>query len=349
MVKRLLRPRLRKSDKIKDPSSDGVPRITNDTIAETRAEVLRGAKKFIYPLQHSKHRVVLLSTVIGLLTLIIFFSYCMLSLYKFKSTSTFIYRVTQVIPFPAAKAGGEFVSYEEYLFEIRQYIHYFETQEDVDFSTEQSRPTLEAQRKEALAQVVNKAYIRHLAKGKGITVSTEEVDKEIELLQSQNRLGSDQAALKDVIRDYYGWTTSDFRRSLTDKILAVKVLNALDTATNAKAQAALSELKAGADFAATAAKYTDDPKTKTTGGEIPFLIARDDRNVPSELTSALYALEPGKFSEIFSVGYGLEIAKNLENKDGKIRAAYILFNYQDIQSFINAEKENNPTTLYLHL
>lgn len=349
MIKRLIRPRLRKSDKIKDPNTDGVPRITNDTIAETRAEVLKGARKFIYPLQHSKHRVVLLSSLIGVFTLIFFFSYCMLSLYRFKSTSTFVYRVTQVIPFPAAKAGSEFVSYEDYLFEIRQYIHYFETQEHVDFSQEQSKPTLEAQRKVALAAVVNKAYIRHLAKEKGITVSADEVDKEIELLQSQNRLGSDQAALKDVIRDYYGWTTSDFRRSLTDKILSVKVLNALDTQTNAKAQAALAELKSGVDFALTATKYTDDPKTKTTGGEIPFLIARDDRNVPSELTSAVYALEPGKSSEVYSVGYGLEIVKNIENKDGKIRAAYILFNYQNIQSFINAEKEKNPTTLYLHL
>lgn len=349
MAKRFIRPRLRRSDKIKNPGEQSVPRITNETLADTRKQVLKGGKKFIYPLQHSKHRVVLLSTTIGVLALLVFLGYCLLSLYRFKSTSTFIYRVTQVVPFPVARAGGSFVPYEEYLFEIRQYIHYFETQEKVDFTKEQSRPQLESQRKVALDTVINRAYVQKIAREKNITVSAEEIDKEIETLQSQNRLGSDQGALKDVIRDYYGWTMNDFRRSLADKLLQVKVLGALDTETQARAEAALAELKAGADFSAITAKYSDDANTKSNGGEIPFLIAKDDRNVPSQMTSALYSLQPGQTSELINVGYGLEIVKNLEIKDGKVRAAYILFNYKDIQTFLNAEKEKSPPTTYLKL
>lgn len=346
MVKKIIK-------KVKRDKSDhtdaSVPRITNETLEDARKEVLKGARKFIYPLQHSKHRVVLLSSLIGLVILIIFLSFSLLSLYRFKSTSTFIYRITQVIPFPAARIRGEFVSYEDYLFEIRQYIHYFETQEKVDFSKEPGSLQLEAQRKIALQKVVDQAYIRQLAKERDITVSAEEVDAEIELLQSQNRLGGNPAALRDVIKDYYGWTISDFRRSLTDRILQTKVLAALDTETKSRAEAALAELKAGADFGAVAAKYSDDPSTKDKGGEVGFLIDRTDRNVPSQMTDTLFQLQPGQYSDIINVGYGLEIVKNIENKDGKIRAAYILFNFKDIQEFLNAEKEKNKATVYIRL
>ncbi len=325
----------------------GIPRITNETLAETREEVLKGAKKFIYPLQHSKHRVVLLSSLIGLAALLVFFSYSLLALYRYKSTNTFIYRVTQVVPFPIARVGGRFVPYEEYLFEMRQYMHYFQTQEKLDFSKPENKSQLENQRKEALKTVINREYIKRLARQNKITVSASEIDAEIANLESQNRLGSDNTTLKDVIRDYYGWTINDFRRSIADKLLAVKVLDKLDTETRARAEQALSELKAGKDFAEVAKAYSDDAGTKANGGDIAGLIDKQDRNFPAQMTAELYKLQPGQYSGIFNIGYALEIVKNVEVKDGKIHAAYILFNYKDLQSFINAEQAKVPAQQFV--
>lgn len=336
------------SKKDKEPEQDkGLPRITNETLAETREEVLKGARKFVYPLQHSKHRIVILSSLLGLAVILSFLAYSTFALYVQKSTSTLMYRVTQVVPFPVAKIGSGFVPYEEYLFEIRQYVHYFEYKEDLDFSLQENKQQLESQRKEALDRTIKKFYIRRLAKENKITVSDEEVNKEVELYQSQNRLGSDEQVLRDVLRDYYGWTINDFKRQLTSRILSEKLIDKLDTSTRERANSALAELKAGADFAQTANKYTDDTNTKGKGGEIPFLIDEQDRNVPSQMTKKLFALKPGEYSDVFSVGYGLEIVKNLENKEGKIRASYILFNYKNIETFINAEKEKTPATVYL--
>lgn len=345
-MKRLIK-KFKRGDKNEAPSDTS--RITNETLEETRKEVLKSSRKFIYPIQKSKHRVVILSSIIGAVVFIAFIGFSLLSLYRYKSTSTFIYRVTQVVPFPVAKAGSSFVSYEDYLFEIRQYIHYFETQENVNFSELEGKQQLEAQRKVALQKVIDQAYIRQIAKDKKITVSDEEIDKEIELLQSQNRLGSNPEALQEIIRDYYGWTIKDFRRSLSDRVLFTKVLAALDTETTDRANAALAELNAGADFGAMAAKYSDDASTKDKSGEIGFLIEKVDRNVPAQMTSALYVLNPGEISGIVNVGYGLEIVKNLENKDGKIRAAYILFNFKDMQVFLNTEKEKHKATSYIRL
>ncbi len=345
-MKRLIK-KFKRSEKNEEASD--VSRITNETLEETRKEVLKSSRKFVYPIQHSKHRVVILSSLIGAAVLVAFLGFSLLSLYRYKSTSTFIYRVVQVVPFPVAKAGSSFVSYEDYLFEIRQYIHYFETQENVNFSELEGKQQLEAQRKVALQKVIDQAYIRQIAKDKKITVSDEEIDKEVELLQSQNRLGSNPEALQEIIRDYYGWTIKDFRRSLSDRVLFTKVLQALDTETTERANAALDELNAGADFGVVAAKYSDDTSTKDKGGELGFLIEKVDRNVPAQMTSALYALNPGEVSGIVNVGYGLEIVKNLENKDGKIRAAYILFNFKDMQVFLNTEKEKHKATSYIRL
>jgi len=327
----------------------GLPKITNETLAETRKEVIKGAKKFVYPLQHSKHRIVILSSLLTLVVSVAFLGYSVFALYVQKSTSTLMYRVTQILPFPAAKVGSSFMPYEEYMFEIRQYVHYFENQEKLDFSLPENKQQLESQRKEALDRAIKKYYIRKLAKANKITVSEDEVNKEVELYQSQNKLGSEEQVLRDVLKDYYGWTINDFKRQLTSRILSEKVNDKLDTEAREKANLALAELKAGADFAAIADKYTEDTNTKGKGGEIPFLIDKQDRNVPSQMSSQLYSLQPGQYSEIFSVGYGLEIVKNIENKDNKIRAAYILFNFKSIENFINAEKEKSPATIYLKL
>jgi hypothetical protein len=75
-----------------------VPRITNETVAEHRENVLKGARKYKYPLEHSKHRIVIISATLLAAAFIGFFVYVGLSLYRFQNTSLFTYRVTQILP-----------------------------------------------------------------------------------------------------------------------------------------------------------------------------------------------------------------------------------------------------------
>src|SRR5437868_2020079 len=96
------------------PSLDDVPQITSDTIAEHREQVLKGARKFIYPLAHSKRKIVAVTITVMIAAIIGLFVYCYLALYKFYQYNTFVYRVTQVVPFPVAKTAGHYVDYENY-------------------------------------------------------------------------------------------------------------------------------------------------------------------------------------------------------------------------------------------
>lgn len=330
-----------------DQLQDGVPRITNETVAAHREQVIGSARKYIYPLGHSKHRIVTVSAAIFIFTAIIFFGYCILSLYRFQSSSTFIYRVSQVIPFPLARTGSNFVAYENYLFELRHYTHYYENQLKTDFNDPKNKPQLTLFKKRAQEKVINDVYVKQLAAKHDVTVSNQEVNNQIAIVRNQNRLGSSDKVFEDVLKDYWGWTVDDFKRSLRGELLAQKVAAKLDTETHVRAQAALAELKGGADFAAVAKKYSDDNNTKPTGGEFGYAVDQTSRDLPAQTTDALLKLKPGQYSEIISVGYALEIVKNIEMSGEKVRGAHILFNFKGIGDYVNELRSKQKTRVYI--
>lgn len=329
--------------------SDGPARITTETIAEHREEVIGSARKYIYPLQHSKHRILLISTSVLIAGVIGFFAYCTISLYRLRGDSTFLYRVTQVLPFPVAKAGSQYVAYENYLFELRHYVHYYESQLKLDFNSVEGKAQLAAFQKQALDKVVSDAYIKKLADKYKITVTDKEVNDQIAIVREQNRLGSSDQVFEDVLRDYWGWNVDDFRRSLRSQLLAQKVVATLDTGTKQRANDALQELNAGGDFAAVAKKYSDDSATKDNGGDFGT-VDKTNRDLTAQTTETLFALKPGDHSGIINIGYSLEIVKNIEQvSPTKVHGAHILFNFKDVLVYLNDIKQQEKTQLFIKL
>ncbi len=335
----------RKSDA--EPDKTGVPRITNETVAEHREAVLGSARKYIYPLQHSKHRVVLLSSSIFLLAIVIFFSYCLLSLYRFQGSSIFLYRVTQVVPFPIARAGNKFVDYENYLFELRRYKHYYVTQQKVDFSKQENKPQLAEYKKRALEQVINDAYVKQLAAQHNVTVSDKEVEDAITILRMQNRLGGSEEVYENVLKSQWGMSVNDYKRVIKQGLLAQKVVSELDIDTHERAAQALNQLQGGADFVELAKQVTEDPGTKESGGDFGLDITATTPDLPAQLTIELFKLKPGEYSGIINTGYALEIVKNLEQNGEHVRGAHIQFNFKDVNGYINDLKEQRPTRTYI--
>ncbi|HET7639112.1 MAG TPA: SurA N-terminal domain-containing protein [Ktedonobacteraceae bacterium] len=336
-LKQLLAKRPRRKKKAEpeklDQAIQSIPRITNETVAEHREEVLSSARKYIYPLKHSAHKVVIISTSLFAIALVTFFTYCLLAVYKFHSTSTFIYRISQVIPFPVAKAGSHYISYESYLFELRHYMHYYETQQKVDFSSESGKQQLADFQKQALDSVVTEAYVKQLAKQNGVSVSDKDLNDAIALVRSQNRLGSSDQVFEDVLKEFWGWSVADFKRELKQEMLAQKVVATLDTDTQGRARQALDQLKGGADFASVAKQFSDDVVTKENGGSYGISIDKSDRDLPPQVIDVLFKLKPGETSDIVTTATGLEILQ-LKDVDGnKVHAAHIMFNFKPISTY----------------
>jgi hypothetical protein len=336
----------RPEEKISEALSN-VPRITSDTVEEHREEVLSSARKYIYPLQHSKHHVVRNSILILLLVVVIFFVSCGLALYKLQSTGGFIYGVTKVVPFPVAKVGSHYVSYESYLFELRRNMHYYHTQQHADFSTTSGKQQLERLKRQAMNSAVQAAYVGELAKQHGVTVSNSAVNEEVNLLRKQNRLGNSDRVLREVLSEFWGWSEKDFKRELHQQLLQQAVVAKLDTATNQRAQAALDKLEQGAKFDALATKVSDDATTKAAGGQYSAPITANDRSLPPALTAQLAKLQPGQISGIINTGYALEIVKVTDNKNGTIRAAHIQFRFQPINNYTKQLQKDLPVREYI--
>lgn len=352
MKKRLskLLKRKKKTEIVPEPQLEGeVPRITNETVAEHREEVLSTARKYIYPLQHSKHKVVVFTTGILIFAIVFFFSYCTVALYKLKTNSAFLFGVTKVIPFPIAKAGPNFVAYENYLFELRHYVHYYETQQKTDFKSDSGKQQLSEFKRRALDKVINDSFTKELAKKNKVSVSDREVDDLVRILRAQNRLGGSDKVFEDVLKEYWGWSVDDFKRSLRSQLLAEKLVAKLDTEATSKAATALAQVRAEADFGEVAKNYSDDQATKNNGGDFGFLVDKTNRDLPSQTTDALFKLQPGQTSDIVNNGFGLEILKVKEVQGDKLKAAHIIVNFKDINVYLNDLKDREKARSFVKL
>lgn len=348
-LKKLIR---RRNNNLPAPFEEnpGVPRITNETVAAHREEVLSGARKYIYPLQHSKHRIVLISSGIFIAAILVFLTYCVVSLYYLQSTSTFLYRVTQVLPFPVARSGHNFVSYENYLFELRHYMHYYEKQQDLSFGTDAGKQQLQSYKQRALDKVVNDALVKQIAEEKSVEVTDEELNKQFDIAREQNRLGGSDQVFEDVLREYWGWTVKDYRRSLRSEMLAQEVIAVLDQDATNKAKQAVNELATGAEFGVVVNTYSNDEESKATGGDFG-LVDKSNRNISPQTIDTLFNLKQNEVSAPVTIPYGnsyaLEILKNLEAQGDRVRGAHIIIQLKDINEFLNDRKEQKPVRLYI--
>lgn len=337
-------------------SLENVPQITNETIAEHREDVLSGARKYIYPLQHSKHRIVVITTTIMVGASIAFLIYCVLGLYRFYQSNTFLYRVTQVIPFPIARVGGNFVDYENYLFQLRHYVFYYQTQQQANLNDPNYKQQLLNYRKVALADTINNAYVKKLAGQNHVSVSDKEVDERMNEVREQNRLGSNNKVFADVLHSYFNWSINDFKRSLKDEILAEKVAAKLDKDATSRANSALAAIKTGTDFGSLAKQVSDDPSSKPSGGDYGFGITQTNANVPPQIIKALFSLKAGQVSDVIlasptdaAAPPTLEIIKVTQTDGTTVTAQHIVFKLKDLSTYIKPLEAKTPPKTYVHL
>lgn len=322
--------------------------ITNQTVAEHREEVLKRARKFKYPLQHSKHRVLIVSTFLVVVALGGFIMYASVLLYKQQSTSSFSYNITKLAPFPVARLDGEFVPYEHYLFELRHYLYYKRTQENLDFNSPEGKSQYEGIKQLTLQKVLRDEYVRKIAKQNGVTVTKKEVDVAVTQLRGQQVI-SDNKTFEGVLRSFYDWSEDDLRRVLYQQLLRQKVSAVIDKDKVSKAESVLQKIKAGADFGEMAKANSDDLSTKDNGGVIDRTITRSSRDFTPAQLETIYSLKVGQVSDVVQTPTGLEIMKILESDGQKVKIAHILIAYRDLDQYLDQQLTTKKITKYIKI
>jgi peptidyl-prolyl cis-trans isomerase C len=84
-----------------------------------------------------------------------------------------------------------------------------------------------------------------------------------------------------------------------------------------RAQAVLTRLQAGEDFAKLAAAHSDDAGSKAKGGDLGYFAP--GRMVP-EFEGVAFHTDPGKISDVVETKYGLHIIKVVDHTDARERS-----------------------------
>lgn len=112
------------------------------------------------------------------------------------------------------------------------------------------------------------------------------------------------------VQAYYNAHLNDFKvpEEVKTRHILISVARNADAATEAaakaKAEDVLKQLKAGANFADLAKKYSDDPGSKDQGGELPLM---PTSNLDPAYAQAAMALNPGQTSGLVRSQFGYHI------------------------------------------
>ena len=275
-------------------------------------------------------------------------------LYRVQDYSTFSYNVTQVVPVPVGRVGSSFIFYKDYLQDFRRQVYYFETQQQLDFDQPEAddQVTLAELKNSAMQRVIDRIYIKKLAQRYELSVNAQEIDRHLELLQSQNKLGGDLDDIEDVLQSFWDLTLEEYRQIIADQLLQKKVVRHMDVQLNNNAyertQAVLRQLKSGEDFAEVAGIYSEDVVTAVRGGEYNFLLDLEEQDEDPLVLQAIFETPVGQFSEIIDTGQRLVIVKVLANEGESLRrAAHISISYLLLNDVLKDIREDEPVTLYI--
>ena len=203
-------------------------RITSETVAQHREQILAGGRKFKYPIQYARHKLVINAIIISVVSLAAVVLIGWWQLYPSQNNSNFMYRITKVLPLPVAKVDGQFVLYSDYLMKYLSSIHYLEQKEQLSLKTDDGKRQVAYVKQQSMQDAIADAYAIKLAKSMNITVGDTELQG---FLKSQRQSSSGEISEQTynaVILDYYGWSPNEYAHATENKLLRQKVAYAMD-------------------------------------------------------------------------------------------------------------------------
>ncbi len=321
------------------PKKTEVPagRITTDTIAEHREQVLAGGRKFKYPVQYARHRLVINAIIIGVAALLLLVGLGWWQLYSAQNTSEFMYRVTKVIPVPVASVDGQAVAYSDYLMKYRSAIHYLIEKEQVNVSSEDGRRQQNFHKRQAMDAAISDAYALKLARELGIVVSDSDIEAFLIDERASNE-GVSEATYNAVIRDYYDWSPEEYRYVVKNKLLVQKVAFAIDDKARQTAEAVTAKVKSGVtDLGQVVAQVNQQAVTQAEYRQAVWVPrSNQDRGV----TAAAAKLQKGQISSVIqaSTGNGYYFVKLIDSNDTQVQYETVFIPLSEFQKRLSQVK-----------
>lgn len=303
-------------------TTEGSNRITNETVAEHREKILAGGRKFKYPIQYARHKLVINTVIISVVALasLVFIGWW--QLYPSQNTSEFMYRITQVLPLPVASVDGRAVPYSDYLMKYRSDVHYLEKKQQVNLNSEEGKVQLDLIKRQAMDGAIADAYANKLAKDMNISVSDAELEAFLKQQRQSNEGEVSEQTYNAVIEDYYDWSPEEYRYTTKVKLLRQKVSYAIDQEAESLAAKVPAMVRAKTSLKQIAAELPAINGAKSTYGQSGWV---PKSNQDGGLAEAAAGLKVGQTSSAIktTMADGYYFVKLLDINDTQVKYEYV--------------------------
>jgi len=239
-------------------SEQAPSRITNETVAEHRERILAGGRRFKYPIQYARHKLVINAILITVVALVLLAAIGWWQLYMVQNSSNLMYRLTRIFPLPVASVDGEMTRFSDYLVRYSGSEYYLSKYDEIKIDSPDGRVQLAHIKRESLNGAEKNAYATKLARQRNITVTDEDVDQVITQQRKTANGPISQETYNASLQQMYNWSPDDYRLAVRRNILRARVSFAVDEkATHLQERAGQLIKGNGGDMAKAAAELGD--------------------------------------------------------------------------------------------
>jgi hypothetical protein len=321
-----------------------VKKTEQEKVDERREEVLAQGRKFKYPAQWTKHRIVINTILISVVMIALIITGLWLALYKLGMTDDLLFRVTKIVPVPVASVDSENALFSDYIMLYKSSMTSIERQSGSQFDKESLDDLRLKYKRSALTDTESYTYAIKLAKEQGITVSDEDVSNEFNRHLKIGGIDRSEEAFLKIIDDNFGLDKTEYERMLYLSLIRSAVATKIDSKASELASKVESMLQAnGNDFQAVATELGDQIIYEETGGLV------DSKNIDGGRATEAFKLEPGGSSGKFTSmnGDGYYFVKLINKTDTQVNFASIRIPFTEFKERFDALKEEGKISEYI--
>lgn len=317
-----------------------------EKIEARREEVLAAGRKFKYPLQWTRHRVVINTILIALVVSTMVVTGVWLALYRIGMTDDLLFNVTKVVPLSVASVDGEGVRFSDYLMFYRSSMISIERQSGSQFDEESFEELKTEYKRAALTEAEKYTYALKLARELDISVTQDEVNTEFDRHLKIGEVDRSEEGFLKIIRDNFGLSKDEYERMLYLTLVKEKVEMTIDEKAN-KVSGQVEKILAenGNDYHNVVEQLGDEIVYEETGGLV------DDKNIDGGRAAEAMKLEPDQSSGKFvsANGDGYYFVKLVKKTDSEVDFASIKVPFKEFSKRFDGLKEEGKISEYINI
>ena len=265
-----------------------------EKVEERREEVLATGRKFKYPLQWTKHRIVVNTTLIGIVVLAVLVAGVWFALYRLNMTDDLLFRLTKIFPAPVAYVDSNEVRFSDYLMLYRSSMTSLERQSTTQFEEGSIEEVRNEYKRAALTNAELYSFATKIAKEKDITVSDDEIQAELQRHVKIGGIDRREESFLKIVSENFGLSRDEYERMIYLSLIKSKVATSIDVKANQLAEQVESILDShDYEYMAAVEELGNNIIYEETGGLV------GSTNIDGGRATEAMKLEPGQSSKRF--------------------------------------------------